>query len=550
MTFPVEIRHASTGGKGRRGVVALGLCAAFGLISARLITLASEMPLISRLAVAEAAPRQAISRPDIVDRNGQMLATDIRVYWLQANPSIVGNPDETAEQLAAVLPSLNLNETRAKLKSGGKFAWIKRGLTPREAAAVHNLGVPGLTLIEAPQRVYPAGETLSHVLGHTDVDNLGLAGLEKYIDSQGIKSGHADGARPTVRSTIDLRAQHVVRSELAAALTQYRAKAAGAILMNVNNGDVVAMSSLPDFDPNRRDNALETNRQNRLLADTYELGSVFKAFTVAMLLDADLARPSDQFDIATPLRINRFTLRDDHAKTQYATVEDILAHSSNTGAARLGLKAGPVLQKAFLTRLGLLSPVETQIGRSGKPLYPDVWREINTATISYGHGLATSPLAFAAAAASLMNGGVKVTPRFLAGQAIANRERVLKPATSQAMRRMMHMTVEGGTGRRARITGFGIGGKTGTAIKPKATGGYSDAVITSFVSAFPIEKPEYLLFVMLDEPHTVDGAPGNEAAYNAVPVTGDILKRVLPILGLTPNLTPAPRIESTAVIMR
>ncbi|MDZ4789592.1 MAG: penicillin-binding protein 2 [Hyphomicrobiales bacterium] len=550
MTFHGETHPASIQGKGRRAVLALMLCGAFGLVSARLITLASETPAISRLAVAENAPRHAVSRSDIVDRNGQMLATDIRVYWLQANPSIVGNPDETAEQLAAVLPGLNLNDTRAKLKSGKRFAWIKRGLTPREAAAVHNLGVPGLTLIEAPQRVYPAGETLSHVLGHTDVDNIGLAGLEKYIDGQGLKSGHAEGARPTVRSTIDLRVQHVVRSELATALTQYRAKAAGAILMNANNGDVIAMSSLPDFDPNRRDNALEANRQNRLIADTYELGSVFKAFTVAMLLDADLARPSDQFDIATPLQINRFTLRDVHAKTQYATVEDILAHSSNTGAARLGLKAGPVRQKAFLTRLGLLSPLETQIGRSGHPLYPDVWREINTATISYGHGLATSPLAFAAAAASLVNGGSKVTPRFMAGEAVAPRERVLKAATSQSMRRMMHLTVESGTGRRARIPGFGIGGKTGTAIKPKPSGGYSDAVITSFVSAFPIEKPEYLLFVMLDEPHTVDGALGNEAAYNAVPVTGDILKRVLPILGLTADLTPAPRVENAAAFLR
>ncbi len=550
MTFRAETGQSGAPGKGRRLLVATVLFAAFATVSARLVSLASELPVISHLTVAENAPRQAMARPDIVDRNGQMLATDIRVYWLQANPSVVSNADESAEQLAAALPGLNLDDTRAKLKSGGRFAWIKRGLTPREAAAVHNLGIPGLTLVEAPQRFYPSAEMLSHVLGHTDVDNLGLAGLEKYIDGQyPAANGDAGDARRTLRSTIDLRVQHVVRSELAAALMLYRAKAAGAILMNVSSGDVLALSSLPDFDPNKRDNALNANRQNRLVADTYELGSVFKAFTVAMLLDANLVSPRDQIDIATPLQINRFTLRDAHAKTQYASVEDILVHSSNTGAARLGLKAGSIRQKEFLSRIGLLSPIETQIGRSGKPIYPDDWREINTATISYGHGLATSPLAFATAAASLVNGGMKVQPRFLTGDAIAPRERLVQASTSLAMRRMMHLTVEQGTGRRARIPGFGIGGKTGTAIKSKP-GGYSDAVITSFVSAFPIEKPEYLLFVMLDEPHTLEGAPGSEAAYNAVPATGDILKRVLPILGFTPQTPSNPGEESATAALR
>jgi cell division protein FtsI (penicillin-binding protein 3) len=213
-------------------------------------------------------------------------------------------------------------------------------------------------------------------------------------------------------------------------------------------------------------------------------------------------------------------------------LEHIFANSSNTGAARLGLRAGPDRQKAFLSALGLLDTLETPIGKSGKPMVPEVWRDINTATISYGHGIATSPLAFAAAAATLVNGGYKITPRFIAGPA-PERERLFRPETSAMMRHMMRLTVESGTARRARLDGFGVGGKTGTAQKPKP-GGYSDAVITSFVSAFPIEKPQYVLYVMLDEPQTLPGAEGNEAAFNAVPLSAAILKRALPILGITP----------------
>ncbi|MDX2263910.1 MAG: penicillin-binding protein 2 [Hyphomicrobiales bacterium] len=530
MTHRVE--SGPNASQARLAVACLCLAGAFATVSVRLALFGADAAPIPRLALAEAAER-ASARPDILDRNGAVLATDIRVYWLHADPSAVIHPDEAAEQLNAALPGLAVDEIRAKLRAGGRFVWLKRGLSPREAAAVHNLGVPGFVLTEQPQRVYPAGETFAHVLGHTDVDNRGLSGLERRLDAIAAEPGAP--SLGVVRTTLDLRIQHAVRAELAAAMTRHRAKAAGAVLINVNDGGVLALASLPDFDPNRRDTALSPDRRNRVVADNYELGSVFKAFTAALALDERLVGRDEDIDIATPLVVNGFTIRDEHAKRRFASIDDVIVHSSNTGAARLGLLAGPQRQKAFLGKLGLLSPMTTAVGRTPPPGYGKEWRDINTATISYGHGLSTSPLHFAAAAASLVNGGYAVAPRFLTdAERAPPRQRVLKPETSLAMRRMLHAAVERGTGKRARAPGYGVGGKTGTALKPKP-GGYSDEVVTSFFAAFPIQQPHYLLYVFLDEPQTEDGAPGNEAAYNAAAAAGEMLRRILPMLGIAPT---------------
>lgn len=523
----------------RRGAIMLGVAAAFAILGVRLADIAGEASPSIKLAVTEARPLNTRSRPDIVDRNGQMLATDVVIHWLHANPRLVINPDDAAERLAAVLPGEDAADLRRRLSQKTSFAWLRRDIIPRQAEAVFRLGIPGLYITDERRRAYPSGETAVHVVGHTDVDNKGRAGVELHLDAMEAQAGNGAAARADpVRLTLDLRVQHILRSELAEAVLRYRAKAAAGLVMDVNSGAILAMSSLPDYDPNRRESALDVTRRNRLVGDSYELGSVFKALTVAMAIDAGLLGPRDEIDVATPLRIARFSIADKYARKQYATVEDILVRSSNTGAARIAMLAGGERQLEFLQRLGLFERTRTELGTLAKPIYPELWRPVNIATAAYGHGIAVSPLAFATAICSLVNGGYAVTPHVLhrqGGEVPVSRPRLLREETSAALRAMLHQAVERGTGQRARIPGYAIGGKTGTAFKP-SKGGYSQAVINSFFAIFPADKPAYLLFVMIDEPQPDAGTDKDEAAHNAVPVAGRILTRALPVLGLAPHL--------------
>ena len=522
----------------RHGAVILAMGLAFGAIAVRLATIPGGAPSTIRLAVSETRPFNTKPRPDIVDRNGQILATDVTIHWLHANPRLILDPDDAAERLAQVLPGEDAAVLRRRLMQNTSFVWLRRDLVPRQADAVFRLGIPGLFITDERRRAYPSAETAVHVVGHTNVDNRGVSGLEFHLDRMPEKGGQAVAGHGPVRLTLDLRVQHILRGELAEAMTRYRAKAAAGLVMDATDGAILAMSSLPDYDPNRREKALDPSRRNRLVADAYELGSVFKALTVAMALDAGLLSPRDEIDVATPLRIGRFSIADKYARTQYATVEDILVRSSNTGAARIAMLAGGRRQLEFLQRLGLFDRPQTELGTLARPIYPELWRPVNTATAAYGHGIAVSPLAFAAAVCALVNGGHAVTPHVLArdgSASLASRARVVREETSAAMRGMLHQAVERGTGKRARIPGYAIGGKTGTAYKP-GIGGYSKAVINSFFAVVPAEAPRYLLFVMIDEPQAEDGSDKDEAAYNAVPVAGRILARALPALGLAPQL--------------
>jgi cell division protein FtsI (penicillin-binding protein 3) len=495
------------------------------------------------LAVSGAPPTLAKSRPDIVDRNGRLLATDIRIYWLGASPRHIAHADEAAEKIVALFPDLDqIALARRFRQKPGKFEWVKRGLTPKQAEAVHALGIPGLTLTATNRRVYPAGSEAAHVLGFTDVENEGKSGIELYIDqklsSQVTPASLA--ARPIVKLSLDLGVQHVLTEELTEAMGRYGAIAALGVVLDVTNGEILASASLPNFDPNHREQAAEENRdRNRVVIDNYELGSVFKCFTIAMALDQGVAGRFERFD-TSPLTIGQFLLRDQHAKREPISVEDIFVHSVNTGAARIAMASGVARQQAFLKSLGLFDKIETEAGVSQRPRQPEVWRPSNAATIAYGHGIAVPPLLFASAMASIVNGGERIKPTFFLSERTADEavERVIQPETSATMRDLMRLVVERGTGRRAAVPGLDIGGKTGTAIKLK-DGHYTHDVINSFVAAFPIGNPRYLIMVTLDEPKPE--APGqlNEAAYNAAPTTGTIIKRVAPML----DILPTPRFD-------
>jgi cell division protein FtsI (penicillin-binding protein 3) len=484
-----------------------------------------------------------VHRPDIVDRNGRLLATDIKGATLYADPARVIDRDELVEHIASVLPGIDAADLREKLKQGKRFVRIKRELTPKQQAEIHELGQPGLGFIEEYRRVYPAGATASQVVGFVDVDNRGLSGLEKFVDDnpQLAMAGPENAVGgASVSLSLDLGVQYAVREELAAAMSTYRAAAAASVVIDAQSGEVVAFVSLPDFDPNIREQALDKNRINRLTSGVYEMGSVFKVFTTAAALDAGSATLRSSFDASNPIRVGSFTIDDFHGKKRRLSVPEIFIYSSNIGSAKMALDLGIDNHKAALRRLGLLSRLTTELGDSAAPLVPSPWGKLNTITIAYGHGLSVAPLQFAASALPLVNGGYGVTPTFLPRQrlaAIAESPSVLKASTSKAMLSLLRLNVLKGTAKRADVPGYRVGGKTGTAEKVVERRYEGSSLLTSFIAAFPTDAPEYLVLVMLDEPKRVPES-GNQATagVNAAPTAGRIVQRIAPILGVAPSL--------------
>lgn len=520
-------------------------CLAFALsflaIAARLVTLGFAAVEPGSGGIHDIST--TVHRPDILDRNGRLLATDIKGATLYADPAKVIDRDELVEQVASVLPDINTGELHEKLKQGKRFVAIKRELTPKQQAEIHELGQPGLGFIEEYRRVYPMGATASHVVGHVNVDNKGLAGIEKFIDDNpqlAMSAPENAAGGEAVTLSLDLGVQHVVREELVNAMTTYRAKAAAGVVIDVASGEVIAMVSLPDYDPNYREQALDKDRLNRMTSGVYELGSVFKVFTAAAALDGGSASMRSSYDASQPIRVGKFTIEDFHGKKRRLTVPEIFIYSSNIGAAKMALDLGIERHKTFLGKLGLLSRLSTEIGESAAPLSPSPWGRLNTITIAYGHGLSVTPLQLATATLPLVNGGFAVQPTFLPRTRSAGLRQspsVLKPATSHSMLQLMRLNVLKGTGKRAEAEGYRVGGKTGTAEKVVGRSYEGSALLNSFLAAFPTDAPEYVVLVMLDEPKRVPESHNEATAgVNTAPTTGKIVARIAPILGVAPKL--------------
>ena len=484
-----------------------------------------------------------VHRPDILDRNGRLLATDIKGATLYADPAKVIDRDELVEQVASVLPDINTAELREKLKNGKRFVAIKRELTPKQQAEIYELGQAGLGFIEEYRRVYPMGATASHVVGHVNVDNKGLAGIEKFIDDNpqlAMSAPENAVGGEAVTLSLDLGVQHVLREELINAITTYRAKAAAGVVIDVQSGEVVAMVSLPDYDPNYREQALDKDRLNRMNSGVYELGSVFKVFTLAAALDGGSATMRSSYDASQPIHVGKFTIEDFHGKKRRLTVPEIFIYSSNIGAAKAALDLGIERHKAFLGKVGLLSRLSTEIGATAEPLIPSPWGRLNTITIAYGHGLSVTPLQLATATLPLVNGGFAVNPTFLPRTRAAGLKQspsVLKPATSHSMLQLMRLNVLKGTGKRAEAEGYRVGGKTGTAEKVVGRSYEGSALLNSFLATFPTDAPEYVVLVTIDEPKRVPESHNEATAgVNAAPTVGKIVARIAPILGVAPKL--------------
>lgn len=516
----------------------------YSVIGARLVQYGMRSPeTVSSIARAD---QLLISRPDLLDRNGEVLATDIRTVSLFAEPNKIIDADEAIELLATVLPDLDMRGIHRKLSSNSRFQWLRRQLTPKQQSQILALGIPGIGFRPETRRFYPGGPTASHVVGHVNIDNKGIAGMEKFVDGDGLGDLAAAGMTVNedlkpVRLSLDLRVQHVLRDELAGAMERYKAIAAAGVVLNVHTGEVVAMSSLPDYDPNNPVEALQKDRLNRMSAGTYEMGSTFKAFTTAMALDSGLVKISDSFDARGSIRIGGFTIKDFHGKNRVLSVPEIFIYSSNIGTARMADLVGIPGHQEFLTRLGLLTRMQTELPEVATPNQPSEWKKINSITISFGHGVSTTPLQTAVAAAALMNGGKLIEPTFLP-RSTEEAERiavpVIQPSTSKHMRDLMELNAtkgSGGSGSRAAVEGFRVGGKTGTAEKV-VNGRYSSAVrFNAFLSAFPIDDPEYVVLVVVDEPKPEEGKHSATAGLNAAPTVGAIIRRSAAFLGVRPR---------------
>ncbi len=511
------------------------------IIAGRLMSFAL-VPNIAALLSSRAGETNLLTtRPSIVDRNGFILATDIQVPSVFAEPRNILDPDEATELLTSVLPDLNASELRDRLSTRRGFVWIKRHITPRQQSDIHRLGIPGVGFIYENKRIYPNGPLGAHVLGFVNLDNVGIAGIEKYMDTSGLtRSGEfpPEKAPPPLALSLDLRVQNVLRQELESGMATYRALAAAGLILDVTTGEVIALVSLPDFDPNFPELAMDPTRINRLAVGVFEMGSTFKALTTAMALDSDKININSRIDARGDLVYGRFRIHDYHGQNRTMTVPEVFIHSSNVGTARMALALGIEHHKAFLKKLGQLDRLYTELPENAAPLVPSNWVELNTVTIAFGHGIAVAPLQATAAVGALVNGGTWITPTFLkrpADWTMQGLQRVIQPETSEALRYIMRLNAQSGTARKADTEGYFIGGKTGTSEKVIA-GRYSkDKNLTTFMAITPADRPRYLSLILYDEPRPTPESHGySTAAWNAGVTTGKVLSRVMPLLGVEP----------------
>ncbi|MGC3936528.1 peptidoglycan D,D-transpeptidase FtsI family protein [Roseobacter sp. EG26] len=553
----IRIRHeqmrdqARQRAEGRLLVLGLFFVVAFSVVGTRMGMLATAEPVEPQ--VEAPGSRIHASRADIVDRQGRLLATNFETHSLYAQPPHMIDPAHSARELAAIFPDLEEKELLEDFTGARKFIWIKRKISPEQMQAVHEIGDPGLLFGSRDMRLYPNGRLAAHVLGGASygregvhaAEVIGVAGVEKYFDDH--LRDPANGNRPLALS-LDLTVQAAAERVLYGGMKLMNAKGATSILMDVYTGEVISVVSLPTFDPNDRPRPATKGDQsdsplfNRSVQGVYELGSTFKIFTVAQAMDLGLVNPQTVIDTKGPLRWGKFRIRDFRNYGDTLTVSKIIEKSSNIGTARLAMQIGAERQRGFLKELGMLEATGFEIveAATGKPLLPRNWSELSTMTISYGHGLSTSPMHLAAGYAAIANGGLKVQPTILRQDGPQLGQRVFSEASSKAARKMLRRVVTDGTASFGDVAGYAVGGKTGTADKPRPQGGYyDDKVIATFASIFPAHDPRYVLIVTLDEPvDTIGDKPRRTAGWTAVPVAAEMIKRVAPLLGLRPTVEP------------
>ncbi|WP_020592603.1 peptidoglycan D,D-transpeptidase FtsI family protein [Kiloniella laminariae] len=530
-----RIRQALEVGRTRLIVAGALMAMAFVIIGIRLVDLTllqgSRSNTTSTAQEIDEAPPVQTRRADIVDRNGIVLATTLPTASLYAEPKKIPNPEIAARLLADILPEISQDKLLKKLSSDRAFIWIKRNLTPRQQYAINGLGIPGLNFEQEQRRFYPHENLSAHIVGFTDVDNKGLAGVEQSFDTA-LRENDAP-----LELSIDLRVQHILTEEMSAAMQEFSAIGAAGLVMDVNTGEVISSVSLPTFDPDSPGDAPDDARFNRATLGIYEMGSTFKLLTAAMALDEGVASVYDGYDVSKPIRISRFSITDYKPMKRWLSVPEILIYSSNIGTVQMALEVGTESQRKYLSNFGLLRTASTELSEVGTPLVPSPWREINTMTISYGHGIAVSPLQMTTAVSSLVNGGVMKPATFIKRDKdyVPAGRRILNEKTSILMRDMMRLVVLHGSGRNADAEGYLVGGKTGTADKLKGGRYVTNSRVSSFVAAFPMNNPRYVVYVMVDEPKGTKKTYGfATGGWVAAPVVKRVIERMAPLLGIQP----------------
>jgi cell division protein FtsI (penicillin-binding protein 3) len=468
-----------------------------------------------------------VSRADIVDRNGAIVATSLPTVSLYACPHEIINLKESVEKIGNVFREINKNELMKRLSSSKKFIWIKRHLSPSQEQSVLNQGIPGMHFLRTERRVYPDKNLLAHVVGGTDIDNVGISGIEKVFD-QSLR----ESTNPIALS-VDTKVQHAVRDELQKGIAEFSALGGAAIVMEIATGEIRALVSLPDFDPNKNSDPQAKERFNLVTSSAIEPGSSAKIFNTAMALEYGAVTPFTKFDARFPLKVGKYTIHDFRGKGMLLSVEEIMKYSSNIGSAKIAMKVGPTAQKKFFKRIGLLDMVSCELCETQRPLYPSPWSELNSITIAFGHGIAFSPLHLITVASGILNNGILNAPTLLKRQAIPGRK-ILSAKTSNQMKALMRINVLEGTNRLAEVAGYMVGGKSGTAEKQKGGRYLKNVNYNGFMGAFPMTNPKYAVYVLLDDPKATSKTHGYRASgWNATPTAGNIIRRIGPILGVT-----------------
>ncbi|MDF2965916.1 MAG: penicillin-binding protein [Rickettsiaceae bacterium] len=515
----------------------------FIIIAVRVIGLASHKNSADFRNQMSVVKNTANKRKEIIDRNGNLLAVNLATASLYANPKKIIDPSEATTKLAKIIPTLDKAKLLKDLRSDRTFIWIKRDLTPNEQYAIHNLGIPGFYFEKEYKRVYTYGNLLSHTLGFVGRDDNGLAGVEKHFDkfltNQDMSVEFAEKDKP-LQLAIDVRLQSIVSEELDRSIKEFNALGGVGIVADARTGEVLALVNKPDFDPHHPSHASDVQLFNKATLGAFEVGSVFKAITLAVGFDSGKVTLNDVYDLNAKVKIARFTVKDYHKKEGWRTVPEIFMYSSNIGTAQIVLEVGKKVFKSYLQRLGLFDQTRIELPEKATPLYPSEkrWSDLDTVTMSYGHCMSVSPLHVVQAILPIVNGGYFYPLTLVKKDKVEEQElneRVFKESTSFNMNKLFRLVVEKGTGKKAEVKGFLVGGKTGTANKA-VLGKYSKtARLSSFISAFPMTDPKYVIFVMLDEPKGTKETFGYATAgFTAAPTTGRIVSRMAPLFGIKP----------------
>ena len=544
--------HSRMRAEGRLLILGVFFLCAFAVVGARMGLLATSEPVEPR-AHAPGAVISA-SRADIVDRNGAILATNFETHALYAQPKHMIDPATVAKKLVAIFPDLKEARLIKDFTGSRKFLWIKKKISPEQMQAVHEIGDPGLLFAPRDMRLYPNGMLAAHVLGGASygkegvhaAEVIGVAGTEKYFDNY--LRDPANGNKP-LRLSLDLTIQAAAERVLYGGMKLMNAKGATSVLMDVKTGEIISVVSLPTFDPNNRPrpatkgDASDSPLFNRSVQGVYELGSTFKIFAAVQAIDLGLVNAETIIETAGPMKVGGFKIGEFRNKNYgKLSVSDIIVKSSNRGTGRMALQIGPKRQQEFLKSLGFFEATNFEIveASGGKPLLPKRWTDLSSVTISYGHGISTSPMHLAAGYAAIANGGFRVEPTLLKQDGPQLGVRVISAQAAADGRRMLRKVVSEGTASFGEVPGYSVGGKTGTADKPKPRGGYyKNKVIATFASMFPANDPRYVLIVTLDEPVETSGdKPRRTAGWTAVPVAAEMIRRIAPLLGLRPKVEP------------